>query len=638
MVPYIPLSAGKYTTLPKQIQHLKGIVYMQNDDEKCFLWCILAALHPKGKNPQRIQQYYPYENDLNLNGITFPTPISKIQKFEKQNNISINVFGYENDFFPLYISELESANANVDLLYVEQAGNSHYCLIKDLNRVLGSTKRAKRKHYFCRRCLHGFIREDLLKDHLPYCKQFSCQKVEYPVEGKDNILKFENFYKKLRVPFVIYCDFETLVQKIDTCVPDPQISSTTLEAYFNPCGYAYQVVCTNPNYTKPPVVHRGKSGENVVKHFLENLLQEENNIKDILGDPEPLIMNTETEKEFQMATHCHICEQAFTYKTKKVRDHYHVGVEGDANFPNYSNFRGAACNGCNINFREPKFIPVIFHNLRGFDGHILCQCIGKLKDKKLKVIAQNMERYVSFSVGDLRFIDSFQFMSSSLETLVNNMACEGFSNFKHFSNHFKDDETAKSLLRKNVYCYDYIDSYEKFEEKKLPPKEAFYNRLKKEHISDADYAHVQQAWENFNLQTLGELHDHYVLTDVLLLADVFERFRDMTLDYYKLDACQYFTSPGLAWEAALKMTGISLDLITDPLMYNFFELGLRGGVSMISKKYSIANHPEIQGYDPTKPTKSLIYLDANNLYGGGHAFPPSHRIHALVDERRNLQF
>lgn len=157
--------------------------------------------------------------------------------------------------------------------------------------------------------------------------------------------------------------------------------------------------------------------------------------------------------------------------------------------------------------------------------------------------------------------------------------------------------------------------------KKLPPKEAFYNRLKKEHISDADYAHIQQVWENFNLQTLGELYDHYVLTDVLLLADVFERFRDMTLDYYKLDACQYFTSPGLAWEAALKMTGISLDLITDPLMYNFFELGLRGGVSMISKKYSIANHPEIQGYDPTNPTKSLIYLDANNLYGGSCVSP-----------------
>lgn len=114
------------------------------------------------------------------------------------------------------------------------------------------------------------------------------------------------------------------------------------------------------------------------------------------------------------------------------------------------------------------------------------------------------------------------------------------------------------------------------------------------------------------MKTLEDLHDHYVLTDFLLLADVFERFRDMTLDYYKLDACHYFTSPGLAWDAALKLTKVSLDLITDPLMYNFFELGLRGRVSIISKKYSKANHPN---YNPSKPIKSLIYLDANNLYG-----------------------
>lgn len=123
------------------------------------------------------------------------------------------------------------------------------------------------------------------------------------------------------------------------------------------------------------------------------------------------------------------------------------------------------------------------------------------------------------------------------------------------------------------------------------------------------------------MKNLRDLHDHYVLTDVLLLADVFERFRDMTLDYYKLDACHYFTSPGLAWDAALKMTGISLDLITDPLMYNVFELGLRGGVSMISKKFSEANHPDFENYYPSKPIKELIYLDANNLYGGVMRFP-----------------
>ena len=115
------------------------------------------------------------------------------------------------------------------------------------------------------------------------------------------------------------------------------------------------------------------------------------------------------------------------------------------------------------------------------------------------------------------------------------------------------------------------------------------------------------------MKTIGDLHNHYVLTDVLLLADVFERFRDMTLNYYGLDACHYFTCPGLAWDAALKMTGVCLDLISDPLMYNFYEAGLRGGVSMISKRYSEANNPYVDDYNPEK--------DANNLYGGVMRMP-----------------
>lgn len=113
-----------------------------------------------------------------------------------------------------------------------------------------------------------------------------------------------------------------------------------------------------------------------------------------------------------------------------------------------------------------------------------------------------MERYVSFSVGDLRFIDSFQFMTSSLETLVKNLACEGLSYFKHFTNVFSDVETAKFVLRKNVYCYDYIDKYERFEETNLPSKEAFYNRLKKVGISDEDYAYVQEVWRRFDMKNL----------------------------------------------------------------------------------------------------------------------------------------
>lgn len=137
-------------------------------------------------------------------------------------------------------------------------------------------------------------------------------------------MKFTNFHKKLRLPFVIYCDFGTLVRKVDTCSPSPETSSTAHEAHFDPCGYAYQVVCTNSKYTKPSVVHRGQTGENVVEHFLESLLREEEYIKGVLSDNEPLLMTKETEKLFRNATQCHICEQPFNEKTKKVRDHNHL--------------------------------------------------------------------------------------------------------------------------------------------------------------------------------------------------------------------------------------------------------------------------------------------------------------------------
>ena len=635
-VPYVPLGGSSYIPLPPEYNGIRSVVNIQNQDKKCFLWSILAALHPAKTHPERVNHYVEFENNLNMTDIDYPVSISKIPKFETQNSISVNVFGMEEgEIFPLYLSKLSISRMEVDLLYLQNEQNAHYCLIKDLNKFLGLTKRAKIRHHFCRRCLHGFIRKDLLEEHIPYCKQFDFQHVKYPEEGKDDILEFTNFRKQLRLPFVIYADMETVVEKIDTCMPNPEKSSTTHESHFEPCGYAYKVVCCNEKYTKPPVVYRGK---NAVKHLLENLLDEEEYIKDILADNEPLIMNDESEKEYRQAKECHICHKPFASKTVKVRDHYHIGVTGDINSPNYTNYRGAACQDCNLNFREPNYIPVVFHNLRGFDGHLLCQAIGKYKDKDIKCIAQNMDRYISTSLGDLRFIDSFQFMSTSLENLVENLSAEGLAHFKHFRDTFKNDDIAKLLLRKNIFCYSHIDSFQRFEEKQLPPKDAFYNELKQEHISDEDYEYVQKVWSTLGMETLGDLHDSYVTTDVLLLADVFEKFRDMTLDYYGLDAAHYMTAPGLAWDAALKMSDVCLDLLTDPLMYNFFESGLRGGVSMISKKHYKANNPHVENYDPSKPNTYIMYYDVNNLYGGVMRKPLPYGMFRWLTEKEILDF
>ena len=143
-----------------------------------------------------------------------------------------------------------------------------------------------------------------------------------------------------------------------------------------------------------------------------------------------------------------------------------------------------------------------------------------------------------------------------------------------------------------------------------------FSRLTDTDISDNDYVHAQNTWRTFNLNTLGDYHDLYMKTDVLLLADIFERFRFTCLSYYGLDPAHYYTAPGLSWDAMLKMTGVPLELFTDPDMHLFVENGIRGGVSMISHEYSRANNPYTPDYDPEQLSKYIMYLDCNNLYGG----------------------
>ena len=139
------------------------------------------------------------------------------------------------------------------------------------------------------------------------------------------------------------------------------------------------------------------------------------------------------------------------------------------------------------------------------------------------------------------------------------------------------------MKRKGVYPYDYMDSFDKFKEG-LPKKEDFYSVLNDEHISDEDYKHARRVWAKFNIKSMGEYHDLYLESDILLLTDVIENFRGTCLQYYKLDPCHYFSSPGLAWDAMLSMTGVKLKLMTDVDMFQFIEKGMRGGVSYISKR------------------------------------------------------
>ena len=145
----------------------------------------------------------------------------------------------------------------------------------------------------------------------------------------------------------------------------------------------------------------------------------------------------------------------------------------------------------------------------------------------------------------------------------------------------------------------------------------FYSLINDHHISNEDYEHAENIWKKFDLKTMGEYHDLYLKSDVLLLADVFKTFRKTCLKYFKLDPCHYFTSPGLSWDAMLKMIDIKLELITDIDKFLFIEKGIRGGVSYICKRYAKANNKYTNDYNPKEPSNYITYLDVNNLYGWG---------------------
>ena len=180
------------------------------------------------------------------------------------------------------------------------------------------------------------------------------------------------------------------------------------------------------------------------------------------------------------------------------------------------------------------------------------------------------------------------------------------------------NEDLKLLKQKGIYPYEYMDSFERFKEPTLPKIEAFNSTLKGEGISKKDYARANNIFVHFQMQTLQDYHNLYLLQDVLLLDDVLLAFREVCQKTYGLDPYHYYTAPGLTWDAGLKYTRVTLDLLTDEDMYMFVEDGIRGGISMITHRYAKANHPDLADigyYDKEKPLCNLLYLDANNLYG-----------------------
>ncbi len=559
------MEGSGYSKLPPIITKKKAVINMMNkecekkcgecnqckESKMCFKWAVTRVLNPVDDNPQRItKELREQAEKYKWDGITFPTKVKDIHIFfrEKNNNININVFGYDDEAKKIYtirIAELKDPLKTINLFLHD---DNHYCVVKDLSKLV-SSQLSKKDHGkdICLRCLNAFGRltkeekklkkKSLLEIHEELCSDQKLQHSIYPKPG--GTAKFKNYERLHDVPFAVYADFESFIEPVQYAEQDPSKSFTNKYQNHIPSGFCYVIKCMDESVysTKTVLKTASYGGEDMGKAFVDSLTEDLKPVYEILKNSRPMMMSDSEKSKHEKTKECYACKDVFgtmrtnekTKKKEKVtkcRDHCHITGK----------YRGAACDKCNLRMRVPKFVPVLFHNLEGYDSHLFVKSLG-LTDGDIKCIPKTDEKYISFG-----------------------------------KNIPMDDGKEKT-------------------------------------------AYLEMRFLAFNCETMKDYHDLYLKTDMLLLADIMTEFRRVCKEVYELDALHYYTVPGLAWDAMLKITEVEIDLISDPDMYLMVEKGIRGGISTITKRYAKANNKYIKDYDKDQMSVYIPYLDTNNLYG-----------------------
>ena len=403
-------------------------------------------------------------------------------------------------------------------------------------------------------CLQGFMQESSRDQHQVYCEDNESVRVEMPKQG--STVEFKDGQNQFKALFIMYADFESILELMDHVElgsPNPNQPYTNEVNQHIPSGWCVYSKFAYGEVVTPLRTYRGKDS---IETFCNYIKGEARRLYHMF--PEKLMdpLTKKQWKKYKKATKCHICYKPFTQTNRKVRDHCHyTGL-----------YRGLVHSLCNLRYKIPSYIPAVFHNLSGYDAHLFIRELGA-HTSDMEVIAKNKEDYISFSIKvpvdsyidkngeekdkliELRFIDSFKFMSSSLDSLTKNLVGSkkrlfGFEDYSELQYDL--------LTRKGVYPYENVNSWDQFNETQHCPIDAFYSNLNMSSISQDNYQRAQRVWEEFGIRDLGGYHDLYLRMDVVLLANIYKAFRDTCLRHYSLDPVHFYTSPGLAWRACLK--------------------------------------------------------------------------------------
>lgn len=596
-----PPTGSSYVELPEWLANKKAVVNVQNVDNECFAWAITSALFPVDKHAQRVSKYVEARKNLDWSGVSFPMAVDKIGKWEAVNNISVNVYGVEEKHAVLMRATKEKRERHVNLLLFE----NHYCWIKNFSRFMNNGDGHQK--FFCESCGIGYTSEDLLAKHIKHaCKP---QFIEMPDPEKATV-EFRNIAHQLACPLVIYADFESALEKSDMKRGD----NTKILQTHKPIAYAFQTVARDDSTMQEFAM---SVEDDAAMAFVQALIARATQYDEFIHRNVKPVKSSADWKSYKTAVDCHICRKPLG--DDRVWDHNHTTGA----------YRGAAHSKCNVLYQMPDFVPVLFHNLMGYDGHFIFDAVARctMDYKTISALPVSGEKFKALDIRvqtgtytnkaneerpkfiTFRFLDSMAFLNSSLEKLADTLTDDQ----KCFTRAaFPDDVRFDIMKRKGYFPYDAVSCLHDLDVAHLPRDE--HPTMGK--FNPDEYERGLSNWTAMGCLTLRDYLQVYLTADVKLLTDVFENFRTTALDFYRLDPCHYVSLPAMAWDAMLLMTGVQLDLTTDADIYAMLEKGKRGGVSFIGHRHAKANNRYMgDSFDASKPESYMMYLDANNLYG-----------------------
>ena len=637
---------GVFTLPPKLAKKRQAIVNVDAASE-CFKYALLSILHYDDvSNQQRcnIDSYREWEGELDFGDLDVDTiNISDIPTVERLNNLKINIHVWEGKSLTIrYNNRSSIAPKTVNILLVSYQGLMHYCGILSLKKLYYDSNIRTSHNYseFCERCCRKFSSwrntkqqvKETLEEHYQYCRQGRLQREVLPEDTK---YSYQTSQAEESPVVVCYSDIESFIT--------PQNKEH--------CPYAIGMYpAWHEHFTRKreQATMRTWTGEKCLQKYLaylDSFVRELDSEIESLTN-QPLILSPYEERLFASATHCPKCNAAFEKegKHRKVRDHCHITGK----------FRSALCHTCNSRLRlQRRMLPVVFHNFKGYDGHLICkQAIGEMPGWKLSVIPVTHEKYMSLQVRvpvgqytdkkgklrtryfQIRFIDSYQFLSSSLDALSASLDSLPLTE-QRMRARFPGISDAV-IRRKGVFPYSYFNSPSRLEETCLPPIEAFRNDLSGAECKAEDYAHAQLAWSQLGCRCLRQYLVVYLHLDIYLLSDVFEAFRKLTLDEDGLDPVHFVSLPGLSYASCFKRSGETIDLLHDIDMVRLFERGIRGGLTYVNKHHVTARIPELNNNQDGN--EWLVYIDQNNLYGSALCRPLPHSEFSWVADDELQRF